>query len=420
MTMKTATMQSAPADWPRLSSVLGRFKASGTMNLAARAAALAAKGVDVIPLGGGEPDFALSAHIKAAAVAMIESGRIGYTGVHGTPELRQAIVEKFERDNGLTFAADEIAVSDGSKQVIYNALVAILDPGDEVIVPAPYWVCYPEMVALAGGRTAFVSTSAEHGFKLQPSDLKGALGPRTKAVILNSPNNPTGAVYARQDFEVLAQVLEHRPDIWIIADDLYEQLRYDGRPYATFAHVARLRDRVLTVSGVSKTYAMTGWRIGFGGGPAELVKAMAKIQTQSTSCPSAISQRAAAAALGGPQDDVAKRLAVYDERRQMMVSGLNAIPGLSCSAPEGAYLRLRRLPKTGWGGYPRWSPIEWRRGRRRVSARKCTRDRRARIRVRCGALSASHLCLCNRSHSRGACTHRRRVSPPQARRGNLN
>jgi len=317
---------------------LSRIKPSPTMAVTQKAAELKAAGRDVIGLGAGEPDFDTPDHIKSAAIAAIEAGATKYTAVGGTPALKKAIAAKFKRDNDLDYTADQIIVGTGGKQVLYNALIATIDPGDEVIIPAPYWVSYPDMALLAGGEPVIVECPEEHGFKLQPDALEAAITPKTKWLILNSPSNPTGAAYTKADMKAITDVLMRHPHVWVMSDDMYEHLVYDGFKFVTPAQVEPgLLDRTLTVNGVSKTYAMTGWRIGYAGGPAELIKAMAKVQSQSTSNPSSISQAAAVEALDGSQDFIAERNDVFRQRRDMVVDLLNDVPGLTCNKPEGAF-----------------------------------------------------------------------------------
>ncbi|MBT5374345.1 MAG: aspartate transaminase [Rhodospirillaceae bacterium] len=317
---------------------LSRIKPSPTMAVTQKAAELKAAGRDVIGLGAGEPDFDTPDHIKRAAIAAIEAGATKYTAVGGTPALKKAISAKFKRDNDLDYSADQIIVGTGGKQVLYNALIATVDPGDEVIVPAPYWVSYPDMALLAGGEPVIVECPEEDGFKLQPDALEAAITPKTKWLILNSPSNPTGAAYTKADMKAITDVLMRHPHVWVMSDDMYEHLVYDGFQFVTPAEIEPgLLDRTLTVNGVSKTYAMTGWRIGYAGGPAELIKAMAKVQSQSTSNPSSISQAAAVEALDGSQDFIAERNDVFRQRRDMVVDLLNEVPGLTCNKPEGAF-----------------------------------------------------------------------------------
>jgi aspartate aminotransferase len=323
---------------PFLSAALDRVKPSATIAVTDKARALKAAGRNVIGLGAGEPDFDTPANIKLAAIHAIEAGKTKYTDVGGIPELKEAIVAKFQRENGLTYKPNQIVVSTGGKQVLYNALVATINPGDEVIIPAPYWVSYPEMVALAGGESVPIVCTAEFGFKLQPAALEAAITPRTKWIILNSPSNPTGAAYSRAELKALTDVLVKHPQVWIMTDDMYEHLVYDDFVFATPAQIEpKLFDRTLTVNGVSKAYSMTGWRIGYAGGPAELIKAMTTIQSQSTSNPSSISQWAAVEALNGPQDFIPVNNEVFKERRDLVVSMLNQAKGIDCPRPEGAF-----------------------------------------------------------------------------------
>ncbi len=317
---------------------LARIKPSPTIAVTDLARKLKAEGRDIIGLGAGEPDFDTPDHIKEAAIAAIRRGETKYTNVDGTPELKAAIARKFKRENGLEYTPQQITVGAGGKQVLYNAFMATLDPGDEVIIPAPYWVSYPDMVLLAGGTPVFVPCPENQGFKLKPEDLEAAITPRTKWVILCSPSNPTGAAYTRAELAALAQVLLRHPHVWVMSDDIYEHLIYDDFQFATIAQVEpRLFERTLTVNGVSKAYCMTGWRIGYAGGPAELIKAMAVIQSQSTSNPCSISQAAAVAALDGDQSFIAKNNAVFQQRRDLVVRELNRAPGLRCPKPEGAF-----------------------------------------------------------------------------------
>ncbi|HAQ33694.1 MAG TPA: aspartate aminotransferase, partial [Rhodospirillaceae bacterium] len=317
---------------------LSRIKPSPTMAVTQKAAELKAAGRDVIGLGAGEPDFDTPDNIKAAAIAAIEAGDTKYTAVAGTPALKEAIATKFKRDNGLDYASDQIIVGVGGKQVLYNALMASLNPGDEVIIPAPYWVSYPDMTLLADGTPVIVECGQEHGFKLQADKLENAITDKTKWLILNSPSNPTGAAYSRDDMKAVTDVLMRHTDVWVMSDDMYEHLVYDGFTFVTPAQVEPgLFDRTLTINGVSKSYAMTGWRIGYAGGPAELIKAMSKVQSQSTSNPCSVSQAAAVEALNGPQDFIAERNTVFAERRDMVVELINDIDGLTCLTPEGAF-----------------------------------------------------------------------------------
>ena len=320
------------------SASLARVKPSATLAVTAQARELKRQGRDVIGLGAGEPDFDTPDNIKAAAIEAINRGETKYTDADGMPELKAAIVAKFARENGLTYAANQIHVASGGKPVIYNALVATLNPGDEVIVPAPYWVSYPDMVLLAGGEPVTVIGQEADGFKLRPEVLDAAITSRTKWIILNSPSNPTGAAYTRAELEALAAVLRKHPQVWILTDDMYEHLVYGGFEYLTIAQVAPdLYDRTLTVNGVSKAYAMTGWRIGYAGGPKPLIDLMRKVASQTTSNPSSISQWAAVEALNGPQDFLPVRAAAFEKRRDLVVSMLNQAEGIRCPTPEGAF-----------------------------------------------------------------------------------
>jgi len=323
---------------PIIAASLGRIKPSPTIAVTTLAAELKRQGRDVIGLGAGEPDFDTPDFIKEAAIEAIRRGETKYTAVDGTPELKRAITGKFKRENGIDYATDEVTVGSGGKQVLYNAFVATLNPGDEVVIPAPYWVSYPDMVLLAGGTPVFVSCPEQTGFKLRPEDLDAAIGPRTKWVVLNSPNNPTGAAYTEGELKALTDVLVRHKQVWLMTDDMYEHLVYGDFRFTTPAQVEpRLRPRTLTVNGVSKAYAMTGWRIGYAGGPKELIKAMAKVQSQSTSNPCSISQAAARAALDGDQSFLPGRNKVFEERRDLVVEMLNQAPGLRCHRPEGAF-----------------------------------------------------------------------------------
>ncbi len=317
---------------------LSRIKPSPTMAVTQKAAELKAAGRDVIGLGAGEPDFDTPDNIKEAAIAAIKAGDTKYTAVGGTPALKDAIAAKFKRDNGLDYASDQIIVGVGGKQVLYNALMASLNPGDEVIIPAPYWVSYPDMTLLANGTPVIVECGEGNGFKLQADELEAAITDNTKWLILNSPSNPTGGAYSHDDMKAVTDVLIRHPNVWVMSDDMYEHLVYDGFTFVTPAEVEPgLYDRTLTINGVSKSYAMTGWRIGYAGGPAQLIKAMSKVQSQSTSNPCSVSQAAAVEALNGPQDFIAERNTVFAERRDMVVKLINDIEGLSCLTPEGAF-----------------------------------------------------------------------------------
>jgi aspartate aminotransferase len=323
---------------PFLSAALDRVKPSATMAVTDKARALKAAGRNVIGLGAGEPDFDTPANVKLAAIRAIEAGKTKYTAVEGMQELKDAVIGKFQRENGLTYKSNQIIIGTGGKQVLYNALMATINPGDEVIIPAPYWVSYPEMVALAGGEPVAVVCTAEHGFKLQPADLEKAITAKTKWIILNSPSNPTGAAYTRAELKTITDVLVKHPQVWVMTDDMYEHVVYDDFEFATPAQIEpKLYDRTLTVNGVSKAYCMTGWRIGYAGGPAELIKAMATIQSQSTSNPSSIAQWAAVEALNGPQDFIPVNNQAFKERRDLVVSMLNQAKGIHCPRPDGAF-----------------------------------------------------------------------------------
>ena len=321
-----------------LSTTLSRVKPSPTVAVSTLAQELKAAGQDVIGLGAGEPDFDTPQNIKDAAVAAIAAGKTKYTAPDGMPELKQAICDKFARENGLTYTPKQVSVGTGGKQILYNALMATLNPGDEVVIPAPYWVSYPDMVLLAGGTPVPVETTLENRFKLTPEQLDAAITPKTKWFIFNSPSNPTGAGYTRDELKALTDVLMRHPHVWVMTDDMYEHLTYDGFEFCTPAQVEpALYDRTLTCNGVSKAYAMTGWRIGYAGGPEQLIAAMRKIQSQSTSNPCTISQWAALEALNGPQDFLAPNNATFKRRRDIVVAALNAIEGITCPTPEGAF-----------------------------------------------------------------------------------
>ncbi len=320
------------------STALSRVKPSATLAVTARARELKREGRDVIGLGAGEPDFDTPDNVKAAAIAAIQRGETKYTDVDGLPELKAAIVAKFARENALTYSPAQIHVAPGGKAVLFNALMATLSPGDEVIVPAPYWVSYPDMVLLAGGEPVEIVGVEVDGFKLRPAVLESAITPKTRWLILNSPSNPTGAAYTRAELEALAEVLRRHPQVWVMTDDMYEHLIYGDFEYTTFAQAAPdLYDRTLTVNGVSKAYAMTGWRIGYAGGPKALIDLMRKVAGQTTSNPSSISQWAAVEALNGPQDFIAERGRAFEKRRDLVVSMLNQATGLRCPTPEGAF-----------------------------------------------------------------------------------
>jgi aspartate aminotransferase len=322
-----------------LAESLKRVKPSATIAVTDKARALKAAGRNVIGLGAGEPDFDTPDNIKQAAIRAIESGRASkYTAVDGIPELKAAIARKFKRENGLDYKPSQITVGTGGKQVLYNALMATLNPGDEVIIPAPYWVSYPDMVLLAGGEPVAVETRMADGFKMRPEALARAITPKTKWLIFNSPSNPTGAAYTRSELAAVTEVLLAHPHVHVMTDDMYEHLVYDDFVFTTPAQVApQLYDRTLTVNGVSKAYCMTGWRIGYAGGPEPLIKAMAMIQSQSTSNPSAVAQWASVEALDGPQDFIPRNNQVFKERRDLVVAMLNQAKGISCPKPEGAF-----------------------------------------------------------------------------------
>jgi aspartate aminotransferase len=321
-----------------LADSLARVKPSATIAVTQKARDLKAAGRDIIGLGAGEPDFDTPDNIKEAAIAAIRRGETKYPPVPGIPDLRQAIADKFKRENGLDYGLDQIIVGTGGKQVLYNALAASLNPGDEVLIPAPYWVSYPAMVMLNGGEPAFIDTRLENGFKLTPDDLEAALTPKTKWLMFNSPSNPSGAAYSAAELRELADVLLRHPQVWVLTDDMYEHLLYTEEPFATLAQVEpKLYGRTLTMNGVSKAYAMTGWRIGYAGGPQELIGAMTKVQSQQTSGTCTIAQWAAVEALNGPQDFIPERAAVFKERRDLVVSMLNQANGIDCPVPEGAF-----------------------------------------------------------------------------------
>ena len=322
----------------RIAARLNKVSPSQTIAISSKARALKAAGRDIISLSAGEPDFDTPDHVKQAAIRAIERGQTKYTDVSGTPALRQAVADRFRLDSGLDYKPEEIIVSTGGKQVIYNAMVATLDAGDEVIIPSPCWVSYPDIVALAEGTAVIIPCGPNQGFKLRAEELEAAITPRTKWFLLNSPNNPTGAAYSASELRALCEVLLRHPDVWIFTDDIYDKLVYDGFDRATVAQVEpRLRERTVTMNGCSKAYAMTGWRIGFAGAPVALIKAMDKLQSQSTSNPSSISQAAALEALTGPQDFIRIMVETYQERRDLVVALLNQAPGITCHRPEGAF-----------------------------------------------------------------------------------
>ena len=320
-----------------VSNSLKRIKPSPTIAVTQKARELKAAGKDVIGLGAGEPDFDTPQNIKKAAINAINRGETKYTAVDGTPVLKQAIINKFKKENNLEYSNDEITVGTGGKQVIYNAFMATLNKGDEVIIPAPYWVSYPDMVLLAGGNPKIVKCNENDGFKLTPKNLKKAITKKTKWLILNSPSNPTGVSYTQDEIESLSKVLIKNKNIHILSDDIYEHIIYDNFNFFTIAQISKLKSRTLTMNGVSKSYAMTGWRIGYAAGPKEIIKAIRKIQSQSTSNPSSVSQAAAVEALSGNQDFIKERSDAFKERRDFVVNSLNNIKGISCLKPNGAF-----------------------------------------------------------------------------------
>jgi aspartate aminotransferase len=322
----------------KTSAALGRIQPSATLAMSARVTALKAAGVDVIGLSAGEPDFDTPDFIKDAAIAAIRGGQTKYTDVDGTAALKDAVALKFKRDNGLVYERGQISVNSGGKHTLFNALVATVEAGDEVIIPAPYWVSYPDIVNFAGGTPVFIEGPAAQGYKITPAQLDAAITPRTKWVMLNSPSNPSGAAYSADELKALGEVLLRHPHVLVMTDDMYEHVWYAPSPFATIAQVCPdLYERTLTVNGCSKAFSMTGWRIGFAGGPQWIIKAMAKLQSQSTSNPCSISQAAAVAALTGDQEFLEERNAVFKRRRDMVVAMLNDAPGLSCPTPEGAF-----------------------------------------------------------------------------------
>jgi aspartate aminotransferase len=317
---------------------LDRISPSQTITISTKARAMKAAGKDVIGLASGEPDFDTPQNVKDAAIRAIQGGQTKYTDVAGTMELRRAAAQKFKRDSGIDYKPEEIIVSTGGKQVIFNAMVATLNAGDEAIIPTPCWVSYPDIVSLADGKPVFVPCGQNHGFKLRAEDLEAAITPRTKWFILNNPCNPTGAAYSKEDLRPICDVLLRHPDVWIFTDDIYEKLAYDGFKPATIVEVEpKLRERTITMNGCSKAYAMTGWRIGFAGAPVAMIKAMDKLQGQSTSGTSSISQAAAIEGLTGQQESITKMVEVYRQRRDMVVEMLNKAPGITCHKPEGAF-----------------------------------------------------------------------------------
>ncbi len=320
-----------------ISDSLKRIKPSPTIAVSTKARELKAAGKDVIGLGAGEPDFDTPQNIKEVAIKAIKDGDTKYTAVDGTPALKKAIIEKFKRENNLDYLGDQITVGAGGKHVIYNAMMATLNEGDEVIIPAPYWVSYPDIVLLTGAKPVIIKCSEDQGFKLKPKDLENTITNKTKWLILNSPSNPTGASYSENEIRNLAEVLKKNSNVHILSDDIYEHVSYEGFKFFTIAQIPELKERVLTMNGVSKSYAMTGWRIGYAAGPKEIIKAIAKIQSQSTSNPSSVSQAAAVEALSGKQDFISERSKAFQERRDFVVSELNKINGINCLKPEGAF-----------------------------------------------------------------------------------
>jgi aspartate aminotransferase len=322
----------------RIAAAVARIQPSATLAMTQRVGELKRAGIDIIGLSAGEPDFDTPDFVKEAAIAAIRAGKTKYTDVGGTVELREAVAAKFARDNDLTYSRDEVIVGTGGKHVLFNALCATVDAGDEVIIPAPYWVSYPDIVAYAGGTPVFVAAGAAQNYRISPAQLEAAITPATRWLILNSPSNPTGAAYSEAELAALGEVLRRHPHVMVMADDMYEHVWYADAPFRTIAQVCPdLFDRVLTVNGCSKAYAMTGWRIGFAGGPGWIIKAMAKLQSQSTSNPCSIAQAAATAALNGPQGFLEERNETFRERRDMVVAMLNDAPGLDCPMPEGAF-----------------------------------------------------------------------------------
>ena len=320
-----------------VSNNLKKIKPSPTLAVTQKARELKAAGKNVIGLGAGEPDFDTPDNIKKAAIAAINAGDTKYTAVDGTPKLKKAIIEKFKRENGLSFENNQISVGAGGKQIIYNAMMATLNPNDEVIIPAPYWVSYPDIVLLAGGKPVIVECSEEENFKISPKKLESAITEKTKWLMLNSPSNPTGSCYTEPEINSLANILNKQKHVHILSDDIYEHITYENFKFFTIAQIKELKDRIITMNGVSKSYAMTGWRIGYAAGPKDLIKAMAKIQSQSTTNPSSISQAAAVEALNGKQDFIVERSKSFQQRRDFVLNELKSIKGISCLKPEGAF-----------------------------------------------------------------------------------
>jgi len=320
-----------------VSNSLKRIKPSPTIAVSQKARELKAAGKDIIGLGAGEPDFDTPDNIKKAAINAINKGETKYTAVDGTPALKKAVVDKFKRENNLDYSTEQISVGTGGKQIIFNAILATINSGDEVIIPAPYWVSYPDIVLLAGGTPKIVTCSENNNFKITPSELEKSITNKTKWIIINSPSNPTGSGYTQKELEALGEVLKKNKNVFILSDDIYEHIIYDDFKFFTIAQIKELKDRTLTMNGVSKSYAMTGWRIGYGAGPKDIIKAMAKLQSQSTTNPSSISQAAAVEALNGTQNFIKSRAESFKERRDFVVKNLNNIKGLSCLKPNGAF-----------------------------------------------------------------------------------
>ncbi|WP_434730600.1 pyridoxal phosphate-dependent aminotransferase [Rhizobium binae] len=322
----------------RPASRIASVGVSKILQIGAKAAAMKRDGLPVIILGAGEPDFDTPDNVKDAAKRAIDAGETKYTALDGTPALKKAIVEKFRRENGVDYTTEEVTVATGAKQILFNAFMASIDPGDEVIIPTPYWTSYSDIVEICGGVSVLIPCDARAGFRLQAEQLEKAITPKTRWVLLNSPSNPSGAAYSAEDYRPLLDVLLRHPHVWLMVDDMYEHIVYDDFAFVTpVAIEPRLKERTLTINGVSKAYAMTGWRIGYAGGPKALIKAMAVIQSQATSCPSSVSQAASVEALTGPQDFLKGRRDSFRQRRDLVVSGLNAIDGLECRTPEGAF-----------------------------------------------------------------------------------
>lgn len=328
----------------KLSPRLSRIKLSPSTLAAQKVRDLRAAGRDIVGLTIGEPDFNTPDHVKRAVIAAMDRNETKYPPIFGIPQLREAVRRKFIRDNGLDYAVDQIMVGTGSKQILFNTLLATLEPGDEVIIPAPYWISYLDMTLVADGTPVVVDCTMENGFKITPQQLEAAITPRSKWLMINSPGNPSGAIYSRSELLALAEVLRRHPQVWILSDDIYEHLRFDGVEFCTMAQVAPdLADRTLTVNGVSKAYAMTGFRLGFAAGPRELINAMVKLQSQSTAGVNSLSQWAAVAALDGPQEFIAERAAAFQERRDRLLDILNAVPGITCDRPQGAFYLFPRV-----------------------------------------------------------------------------